>query len=356
VYKNRYLNDPSLIDALNGIGPGGLFDFLTPEDRGGFKASARVKFAERMELFFGPNLLISVLCHRINDLARYVTGETQDQFTSIAYHLWVMDNRPVEAVAQLETGKFDPAVIRYLHLLDLMLDPVYLADWFVKRLVFRHRDNVAIRPLLYASFGRIALKECRRDLGWFENQDMDELDHVVDWIAAAVANGAPWLSNVDDQGRPKKIMKFGSLDAMRAEADKHMKRQFSNERQKMDKADEEDFVDEGGDFYIVQMKTPAALVNESNAMRHCAGHGAYNSRLSENGSLMLSLRDRDGWPHMTIEIVNGEVVQARGKANSHPKEVHAAAAHRLLDIWGVYGKSSAYLLNFMREKPQYEWA
>jgi hypothetical protein len=327
-----------------------------PDDWVDFPDSARVKFVERMELFFGPDLLVSTLCHRINDLARYTTGKAQAQFTSIAHHLWVMDNRPVEAVALLKAGKFDADVIRQLHLVDLMRDPVYLADWFMKRLVFRHRDNVALKPLLDASVGRIALKECRRDLEWYKNQDMDELDHVMDWIAAAVATGAPWLSNVDDQGRPKKLMKFGSLDAMRAEADKHMKRQFSSERQKMDKADEEDFADEGGEFNIVHMKTPAALDNESNAMRHCVGHGAYDGRLSEDGSLMLSLRDRKGWPHMTIEIVKREVVQARGKANSRPKEVHAAAAHRLLDIWGYYGRSTDYLLNFMSGRPQYKWA
>ncbi|MCS4088560.1 PcfJ domain-containing protein [Rhizobium sp. BK176] len=239
-----------------------------------------------------------------------------------------------------------------------MGDPVYVAKWFVDRLRFRHRyqSNDALTPLVNASIGRIALKESRKDLNWFRRQDEEAVDHVVDWIESSLNSGAPWISNLNDKGIPKKLMKFGSLEAMHAEADKQMKRLLVHERQRMGKEDEEDFADEGGEFYIVHMKTPAALDNESNAMRHCVGHGAYDRRLSEKRSLMLSLRDRKGWPHMTIEIVNGEVVQARGKANSRPKEVHAAAAHRLLDIWGYYGGDTDYLLNFMTERPRYKWA
>lgn len=171
---------------------------------------------------------------------------------------------------------------------------------------------------------------------------------------------APWLSNVDEHGRPKKLMKFGTLEAMYAEADRHMRRllssQISRPRVELGQADEESFADEGGEFYLVRMKTANALDNESNAMRHCVGHGAYDRRLSDAGFLLLSLRDRKGWPHMTLQIVNGVVVQARGKANSAPKQEHAAAAHRLLDIWGYFGCSTQHLLRFIENPVSYDWA
>ncbi|MCZ7861531.1 PcfJ domain-containing protein [Agrobacterium salinitolerans] len=350
MYKRQYLNDPSVIEALVRKGPSALFDFLLPDDLVDFPASSsREKFVERTVYLFGPQLRIDELCSRIIDLARDARGHVQFQFVSMVYHLWVMDNRPVEAVALLDHSRFDGDVIRRLHDLDLMRDPLYVANSFVNRLRFRHRfqDNSALTPLVIASIGRIALKESRKDLNWFRNQDPEAADHVVDWIESAINRGAPWLSNVNDKGIPKKLMKFGSLESMCAAADKEMKRLLVNERQKMGLEDEEDFADEGGEFYIVHMKTPAALDNESNAMRHCVGHGAYDRRLSENGSLMLSLRDRKGWPHMTIEVANGSVVQARGKANSQPKQVHAAAAHRLLDIRDFNGRASSYLLKFV---------
>ena len=103
------------------------------------------------------------------------------------------------------------------------------------------------------------------------------------------------------------------------------------------------------------MKTPEALRNESNAMRHCVGLGSYDRRLSGEHSLILSLRDRKGWPHMTIEIANRTVVRARGKANSGPKHIHAAAAHRLLNIWGYYGSATWHLLDFIDGPVEYPW-
>jgi hypothetical protein len=267
----------------------------------------------------------------------------------------MLDNQAEEAVKQIGVGKVDIEIIRKKHLDELRQDPVYVADQFVKRVSRNRWGGTRLRKLLYMSIGRIAVKECRRDIHWCNLQSNDRVSHIADWLAGAIAAEAAWLSNVDEQGRPKKLMKFGSLDAMHDEADKQMRKKLPQKRSKLGGCDEENFADEGGEYYLVQMKTSKALENESGAMCHCVGHGAYERRLSEKRSLMLSLRDRKGWPHMTIEIANGEVVQARGKANSYPKDVHAAAAHRLLDIWGYYGRASGHLLRFIEGPVRYEW-
>jgi hypothetical protein len=48
--------------------------------------------------------------------------------------------------------------------------------------------------------------------------------HVADWIAGALADGDPWLADTDGQGRPKKLLKLGSLKQAELEADKAMQR------------------------------------------------------------------------------------------------------------------------------------
>jgi hypothetical protein len=51
---------------------------------------------------------------------------------------------------------------------------------------------------------------------------------------------------------------------------------------------------------MVQLGSPAALRAEGNAMGHCVG--GYWSRVSSGECRIFSLRDRDGLPHVTIEV------------------------------------------------------
>lgn len=365
-YRYRFLNETKLLDALNRIGPAGLFDFLLPHTQDfvdifgrEYVTTLRTAFVARISPLYGNDLETGLLYNAVNtlwaDCGKYIdiAITTDDEqrvgrfFAYIATHIWRLDNQWEEAIRQIDAGEFLFEAIRKKHIVTLMSEPDYVADHFVKRIAFRCTPGAKMKGLLDLSVGRIARKECRRDIGWAKRQNLDEVAHIVDWLVTAVRTHADWLSKLDEQGRPKKLMKFGSLDAMHAEAEKQMRKLLTDERPKLGKSDEEDFADEGGEFYLVRMKTPKALRNESNAMRHCVGHGSYDCRLTENRSLMLSLRDRKGWPHMTIEVANGSVVQARGKANSQPKQVHAAAAHRLLDIRDFNGRASSYLLKFV---------
>jgi hypothetical protein len=208
--------------------------------------------------------------------------------------------------------------------------PEYLAARLVSDLC-RRAGFFTGRRLIEISIGRIALKEFRKDCGWMGTVENGDLHHVVDWIKSSIQNDAEWLKNVDDQGRPRKIMKAGTLEALCREADKQMRRKLNiAQGAKLGPNDVETFSEDGGDFYLVQLKTSAALRVESVAMRHCVGHGAYDEHLNTDDYYLLSLRDKLGRPHMTIEIRDGQILQSRGKANSTPKPLYKEETARLL--------------------------
>jgi hypothetical protein len=147
-----------------------------------------------------------------------------------------------------------------------------------------------------------------------------EIWHVADWLAAAVLEGAAWLDNKDEFGRPKKLMKYGSLDRISAEADKVMLRKARIVgKPAVTDADIEFIARLDGGFAIVRLLTPTALDAESAEMQHCVGHGSYDERLASTDTMFLSLRDRNGKPHATAEIRAGVVQQVSGKQNESPK-------------------------------------
>ncbi len=53
-------------------------------------------------------------------------------------------------------------------------------------------------------------------------------------------------------------------------------------------------------------------------MQHCIGNGAYDAELANPGNLYLSLRDKHGKPHATLEVNDEELVQLQGKQNTVP--------------------------------------
>ncbi|MCV9963864.1 PcfJ domain-containing protein [Pararhizobium sp. BT-229] len=366
MYEYKFLNSPDLVSALNRLGPEGLFDFFLPDLRdyvaryGDTTMEAvRKLFAERIRPLYGKALRTDELYKSIftlwHDGAREALrlNDPEDEafqrfFAHLANHVWTLDNQPEEALKQIEAGEFDSYAIRRKHLALLGKDPQYVADEFVRRLARAHGFGPRLRKLAYISIGRIALKESRRDIAWCKRQSGVNVNHIADWLVGAVATEAAWLSNVDDQGRPKKLMKFGSLDAMHAEAEKHMKRALAAEAAAV-ASEEETFADEGGEYRIVRLKTPRALDYESNAMRHCIGHGAYDRYLGHDGFLLLSLRDKGNRPHVTIQVNHRKIVQFSGKANSEPKPEYRQAALGLLSPLGIGFPEETPLDNPCRE-------
>jgi hypothetical protein len=151
--------------------------------------------------------------------------------------------------------------------------------------------------------------------------------HVRDWLKAALFNDVPWLRNLDDTGRPKKLVKCRDLNELVREADKDMRKQNAAIVRKPLAQGEEALVFACADGWsIVRLITPAALDRESVIMQHCIGNGAYDDRLADDRFRYLSLRDPAGNPHGTMEIDGKNLIQFQGKQNATPLEKYVQIA------------------------------
>lgn len=177
-----------------------------------------------------------------------------------------------------------------------------------------------VAELLWHSVGRIWLKHGERFLT-HDFARIGMIAHIADWLKVSVIDNAPWLAKVDCHGRPRKFLKFGTLEAIHAEADKQMRLKQTRQAEidALSTDDEVMHFDLGEGWRIVRMLSASALDRESSLMQHCIGHGGYDEDLAEDdGTLLLSLRDPRGKPHVTLEIVDGVLEQFQGKQNNVP--------------------------------------
>jgi hypothetical protein len=151
--------------------------------------------------------------------------------------------------------------------------------------------------------------------------DLPKVNHVVDWIAAGVINGHEWTRKVDAEGRPRKLLKCGTVDALYREAQSWIAKAVQIHRVALDPAEEEILMELADGWLIVRMKTERALDRESSIMQHCVGEGSYDRILMSEASALLSLRDLRNNPHVTVHINVEEnaLYEVRGKGNAIPK-------------------------------------
>jgi hypothetical protein len=180
-----------------------------------------------------------------------------------------------------------------------------------------------VAGLLGLCVGRLLLRE---GLHWRQKAMAHRLDitHIADWLSAAVAEGAQWLSREDELGRPKKLMKFGGFREMVTEADKAMALAIQKRGTiTVDPAHERIVAHLSDGYAMVEMLSETALDRESAEMQHCIGNGGYDGDVRGEFIRLLSLRDPHGKPHATFRVnrLSSIVVEYQGKQNQppHPK-------------------------------------
>lgn len=191
----------------------------------------------------------------------------------------------------------------------------------IARLMIEHADgNDEVARLLTLSVGRVFKKIAARSDEWASHYRPVEVSHIADWLRASIVNNETWLTHTDAKDRPRKLMKFASIAQITQEADKAMAIAIQQQGQvAFVEGDEELYATTSDGFHLVRLKTPAALDRESAAMQHCVGQGAYDGWLDMSGYMILSMRDRHGKAHATVEIENGRVLQIQGKQNQIPR-------------------------------------
>lgn len=169
--------------------------------------------------------------------------------------------------------------------------------------------------------------------------------HIADWLKTAIINEEPWLKNVDSLGRPKKLVKCGSLEALYSEADKAMMKAIQrNGSVDLVESDEELFMELDDGYRLVRLLTARALDREGREMQHCIGGGSYDEDIEDGTCLYLSLRDRFNKPHATLEILVEDMAlaQLQGKQNKIPDIKYGRLLspfineHKIKDERGLY--------------------
>ncbi len=158
---------------------------------------------------------------------------------------------------------------------------------------------------------------------------IDTFRHIKDWIKAAIVSHDPWTTDLDDQGRPKRLVQIGSLARAYAMAEKDMNKKANDLRAQFANAGaafEED--EQNGHIKtvktypdgsrIVQLLTTHALDIESAQLGHCIGNGGYDENIRHPGREYYSLRDPLNKAHVTFEVIEGVLEQFKGKQNAPP--------------------------------------
>jgi hypothetical protein len=173
--------------------------------------------------------------------------------------------------------------------------------------------------LLRLCFGRVILK---RKIEHFTKLASD-VNAGSRWLRRSIEMKSDWLGNVDDLGRPKKIMKFSDIDGIM----KEIRKSYGKEAQFFAQAvatneDEEWFADLDDGYHLVKLKSRKALLREGGVLQNCVGDGGYDRALSDGKFQYLVLRDNRNRSHAIAEIraKDNLVWEFLGKQNAVPKD------------------------------------
>jgi hypothetical protein len=191
----------------------------------------------------------------------------------------------------------------------------------IERHLTQFGDSGKVLEFLALSVGRVLFKHAMAGQVWDRSITTHETRHIRDWLVAAVADDAKWTKRLDLHGRPVKLMKYGKISDITVDADKAMRIAIQKTgRTAAADGDEVTLLRLEDGYSLVRMLSPSALDMESSVMQHCIGNGGYDEHLSDHDILLLSLRDRNGQPHVTFEVHAEEnvIVQMQGKQNAKP--------------------------------------
>jgi len=114
---------------------------------------------------------------------------------------------------------------------------------------------------------------------------------------------------------------FQEASAEQASWHQNMLNQYDIEDIKIPEIDQERIVFRFSDKkHFLYLLIPSELKFEGKIMGHCVGGQNYKTKVSSKQSFIISMRDQNNEPHVTIEIdiPSSQVVQQYGKGNKEP--------------------------------------
>nr|WP_250807869.1 PcfJ domain-containing protein [Neorhizobium tomejilense] len=207
--------------------------------------------------------------------------------------------------------------------------------------IWKLSDNITVTGLLEVSLGRVLENAGRDGRPVMHLVNAEQATHIADWLAGAVISGEAWLSRTDEDGRPRKLMKFSDVAGILKEADKAMAKLAQKNRSiTLAPGEEELYAELEDGYYVVRLLTPKALDRESGTMQHCIGGGGYDHKVGTEHYDYLSLRNRFGKPHATMELdlrpARGpKMIQIYGKQNDAPDTKYALMLRSMFRERGI---------------------
>lgn len=165
----------------------------------------------------------------------------------------------------------------------------------------------------------------------FDPSDNEELESnvgkITHWLKTSIANNEPWLTMSVVNGIPKKLRAVGTMGHILSLTDKTTIAASSRLccavfNEKADNPLTKDaYMKLSHGYYVVHLKTPQDLKDESEGLGHCVGSGDHDQKLLSGESLFYSIRDHTGKRHVTIEVDSktGIVIEAQGKQVAVPQ-------------------------------------
>ena len=168
---------------------------------------------------------------------------------------------------------------------------------------------------------------------WMAKDDVIDYTEVGDW--PKMDHIMDYFNSLSDREREKIVKKpYEQVDKEVAQWDKELAEQKKSEN-KLKEGTDYEVLYKDGDYTWVKLSSKEAYKCEGEAMGHCVG--GYDPD-NENNTI-ISLWDKKGEPHVTIEIRNynngdsQEIVQIKGKQNAAPAEKYKDIAAKFVRNW-----------------------
>lgn len=224
---------------------------------------------------------------------------------------------------------------------------IFLADWARRDIAdpeyYRGRSTSGWRDGDHGTDDDRLRRKWSDRAGLYVDEHNQALRDIGDWLYSAARGRLPWLLNLDDQGRPKKLMKCSTIEQLHGEARKWHRtaaQQVEPLTHDIGADDEIDVYDLGVGYKLVRLLSPSALDRESETMKHCIGYGFYDSKLAmPHRWRYYSVRNPAGVPVATLETQYDRpsdawvILQFQGPGNRLPEaHIHHLIAGACADM------------------------
>ncbi len=178
-----------------------------------------------------------------------------------------------------------------------------------------------------------------------------KVQHVADWISAAMVNNEPWLADLNKKGKPKVLVDIGSLKQAVDKANIDMRKNRGNPDFILETAkDVQEVMKLEHGYRIVKLLSPRALDRETAMLGHCIGDGTYDHKVKNQIIAYYSLRDQNNQACASMEVMDGLLLQCKGKNDKSVLKKHVPYIKKFVEREELWVKEKPALCGLISDK------